>query len=86
MVPFTCLEMFTVERLLSRGSNYKPKSEDHHHLESVEKVDDSGRESLGREPFSDIDPGEEGIAICMQLPSLPIFHNYKLNLRRWLLF
>ena len=77
MVPFTCLEMFTVERLLSRGSNYKPKSEDHPHLESVEK---------GDEPFSDIDPGEEGIAICMQLPSLPIFHNYKLNLRRWLLF
>ena len=81
MVPFTCLEMFTVERLLSRGSNYKPKSEDHPHLESVGEGDDSGRESL-----SDIDPGEEGIAICMQLPSLPIFHNYKLNLRRWLLF
>ena len=82
MVIFICLEMFTVERLLSRDSNYKlPKSEDHHHLESVGEGDDSGRESL-----SDIDPGEEGIAICMQLPSLPIFHNYKLNLRRWLLF
>ena len=48
--------MFTVERLLSRDSNFKlPKHEDHHHLESVGEGDDSGRESL-----SDIDPGEEG--------------------------
>ena len=56
MALFICLEMFTVERLLSRDSNYKlPKSEGHHHLESVGEGDDSGRESL-----SDIDPGEEG--------------------------
>ena len=55
--------MFTVERLLSRDSNVKlPKIEDHHYLESVGEGDDSGRESL-----SDIDPGEEGMAICMQL-------------------
>ena len=61
MVLFTCLEMFTVERLLSRDSNYKlPKSEDHHHLESVREGDDSGRESL-----SDIDLRKKGIAICM---------------------
>ena len=53
---FLCLEMFTVERLLSRDNNFKlPKNDDHHHLESVGEGDDSGRESL-----SDIDPGEEG--------------------------
>lgn len=50
--------MFTVERLLSRDSNFKlPKNEDHHHLASVGEGDDSGRESL-----SDIDPGEEDMS------------------------
>lgn len=56
---FICLEMFTVERILSRDTNYKlPKNEEHHHLESVGEGDDSGRESL-----SDIDPGEEGMTM-----------------------
>ena len=59
MALLICLEMFTVERLLSRDSDYKlPKSEEHHHLESVGEADNSGRESL-----SDIDSGEEGIVI-----------------------
>ena len=60
MALLICLEMFTVERLLSRDSDYKlPKSEEHH-LESVGEADNSGRESL-----SDIDSGEEGIVIYM---------------------
>ena len=54
MVLLIYLEMFTVERLLSRDSNSKlPKGEEHHHLESVGEADSSGRESL-----SDINPRE----------------------------
>ena len=61
MAVLVCLEMFTVERLLSRDSNYKlPKSKEHHHLESVGESNNSGRESL-----SYSDPGEEGKAIYM---------------------
>lgn len=58
---FIYLEMFTVERILSRDKYQLPKNE-HHHLESVGEGNDSGRESL-----SDIDPGEEGRTIYLIL-------------------